>query len=95
VHLAQSPESSVPISLFPNCASAGDVSDLLFSIFFEIPAVFYLALWFFTQLFSGTMALAGPQQVGGIAWWAHIGGFVVGMLSCWFFVKKTEPPNAT
>jgi membrane associated rhomboid family serine protease len=50
--------------------------------------VFYLALWFFIQLFSGTMALAGPQQVGGIAWWAHIGGFVVGMLSCWLFVKK-------
>ena len=59
-----------------------------FPFFFEIPAVFYLALWFFTQLFSGTMALAGPQQVGGIAWWAHIGGFVVGMLSCWLFVKK-------
>jgi membrane associated rhomboid family serine protease len=59
-----------------------------FPFFFELPAVFYLALWFFIQLFSGTMALAGPQQVGGIAWWAHIGGFFVGMLSCWLFVKK-------
>jgi membrane associated rhomboid family serine protease len=55
--------------------------------FFEVPAVFYLAIWFFAQLFSGTLALAGPQQVGGIAWWAHIGGFVSGMLLCWLFVR--------
>ena len=58
-----------------------------FPFFFEVPAVFYLAIWFFAQLFSGTLALAGPQQVGGIAWWAHIGGFVSGMLLCWLFVR--------
>jgi len=58
-----------------------------FPFFFEVPAVFYLAIWFFVQLFSGTLALAGPQQVGGIAWWAHIGGFVSGMLLCWLFVR--------
>ena len=58
-----------------------------FPFFFEVPAVFYLAIWFFAQLFSGTLALAGPQQVGGIAWWAHIGGFVGGMLLCWLFVR--------
>jgi membrane associated rhomboid family serine protease len=58
-----------------------------FPFFFEMPAVFYLAIWFFAQLFSGTLALAGPQQVGGIAWWAHIGGFVSGMLLCWLFVR--------
>jgi len=33
-------------------------------LFFEVPAVFYLLIWFFSQLFSGTAALAGPQQVG-------------------------------
>ena len=58
-----------------------------FPFFFEVPAVFYLAIWFFAQLFSGTLALAGPPQVGGIAWWAHIGGFVSGMLLCWLFVR--------
>jgi membrane associated rhomboid family serine protease len=59
-----------------------------FPFFFEVPAVFYLAIWFFGQLFSGTLALAGPQQVGGIAWWAHIGGFIGGMLLCWLFVRR-------
>src|SRR5205807_8994538 len=59
-----------------------------FPFFFEIPAVFYLALWFFTQLFSATMAPAGPQQVVGCAWWAHIGRFVVGMSWCWLVVRK-------
>ena len=59
-----------------------------FPLFFEVPAIFYLVLWFFSQLFSGTLALAGPQHVGGIAFWAHIGGFVSGMLLCGLFVHR-------
>jgi membrane associated rhomboid family serine protease len=55
---------------------------LFFPFFFEVPAVFYLVFWFFTQLLSGTAALAGPQQVGGIAFWAHVGGFIAGVLLC-------------
>src|SRR6267142_5776623 len=62
-----------------------------FPFFFEVPAVFYLAIWFFSQLFSGTAALAGPQQVGGIAWWAHIGGVVGGMLLCGLFARRRRP----
>src|SRR5207237_4377062 len=52
---------------------------LFFPFFFEVPAVFYLGFWFFTQLFSGTLALASPERVGGIAWWASVGGFVAGV----------------
>src|SRR3954466_15675973 len=59
-----------------------------FPFFFEVPAVLYLVLWFFINLFSGTAALAGPEQVGGIAWWAHVGGFVSGMLLCRLFVRR-------
>lgn len=59
-----------------------------FPVFFELPAVFYLGVWFFTQLFSGTQALTGSGHVGGIAWWAHIGGFVSGMLLCGLFVRR-------
>lgn len=60
--------------------------------FFEVPAVLYLILWFFIQLFSGTAAaLAGPQQAGGIAWWAHVGGFVSGMLLCRLFARRRRP----
>jgi rhomboid family protein len=58
--------------------------------FFEVPAVFYLGLWFFIQLFSGTLALADPAHVGGIAWWAHVGGFVMGMLLCPLLVRRCD-----
>ncbi len=59
-----------------------------FPFFFEVPAVLYLVLWFLIQLFSGVAALAGPQEVGGIAWWAHVGGFVSGVLLCRLFVHR-------
>jgi len=61
---------------------------VFFPFFFEVPAVLYLLLWFFIQLFSGTATLAGPQEVGGIAWWAHVGGFVSGMLLCRLFARR-------
>src|SRR5213080_4877506 len=72
---------------FPTARLIVLIPILFFTFFFELPAVIFLVLWFFIQLFSGTAMLASPQQVGGIAFWAHIGGFVVGMLSCWLFVK--------
>jgi membrane associated rhomboid family serine protease len=61
-----------------------------FPFFFEVPAVLYLMLWFFIQLVSGVAVLAGPEQVGGIAWWAHVGGFVSGMLLCRLFVRRSR-----
>lgn len=56
--------------------------------FFEVPAVLYLGLWFVSQLFNGTLALAGPAEAGGIAFWAHVGGFAAGMLLCGLFVRR-------
>jgi len=53
--------------------------------FFELPAVLYLLWWFLIQLFSGTFSLLAPDEGGGIAWWAHIGGFATGAILCWFF----------
>jgi membrane associated rhomboid family serine protease len=47
----------------------------------EVPAVLFLGLWFFLQLVSGVgnqLAAAPGDVVGGIAFWAHVGGFVVG-----------------
>ncbi|GIW96861.1 MAG: rhomboid family intramembrane serine protease [Pirellulaceae bacterium] len=55
--------------------------------FFELPAVTYLFFWFFMQLLNGTMSLAMPQDVGGIAWMAHAGGFAAGALLCYLFAK--------
>ncbi len=55
----------------------------LFPWFVQIPAVLYLFLWFVSQLFSGLFALAAADAVGmygGVAWWAHVGGFVTGLV---------------
>ena len=47
-------------------------------LFFSIPAVVFAGIWFFTQMVQGTSELFSPFAGGGIAWWAHIGGFVSG-----------------
>ena len=45
----------------------------------EVPASVYLGLWFAMQLVNGAVGLAVPVEAsGGVAWWAHIGGFVMG-----------------
>ncbi|NPV70717.1 MAG: rhomboid family intramembrane serine protease [Firmicutes bacterium] len=45
----------------------------------EVPAVIFLFLWFLLQLGSGVASLRAAVQVGaGVAWWAHIGGFIAG-----------------
>ena len=49
----------------------------------EIPALLFLPVWFGMQFFSGFLSLQaarGTQEVAGVAWWAHVGGFVFGML---------------
>ncbi len=73
---------------FPTARLIVLIPILFFPFFFELPAVIFLVLWFFIQLFGGTAMLASPQQVGGIAFWAHIGGFIAGILLCRFFVRR-------
>ncbi len=46
----------------------------------EIPAYFFLGLWFFLQWFAGLMTIGQVADTGGVAFWAHIGGFVAGMI---------------
>ena len=52
--------------------------------FFELTAFVYIGIWFLSQLFSGTFTLM-QTQVTGIAFWAHIGGFIGGFILHWFF----------
>ncbi len=53
----------------------------------RVPAIIVLGLWFFMQLSSGLSSL-GVQSGGGVAWFAHIGGFVVGLVLVNFFEKR-------
>jgi membrane associated rhomboid family serine protease len=49
----------------------------------EIPALLFLPVWFGMQFFSGFLSLQaarGTQEVAGVAWWAHVGGFLFGMI---------------
>ncbi|RMD82451.1 MAG: rhomboid family intramembrane serine protease [Candidatus Dadabacteria bacterium] len=57
-------------------------------VFLEVSAFFYIGLWFFGQFMSGTFSIALPGEVGGVAWWAHIGGFVAGMLLAPYFRRR-------
>jgi membrane associated rhomboid family serine protease len=50
-----------------------------------VPAVVALGFWFLFQLLSGAMSSA---QGGGVAWWAHIGGFIAGMLLVGLFKRR-------
>ncbi|OLC94179.1 MAG: hypothetical protein AUH86_15030 [Acidobacteria bacterium 13_1_40CM_4_58_4] len=52
---------------------------LVFIFLVPIPAVFILGYWFLLQFLSGINAL-GAGATGGVAWWAHVGGFLLGML---------------
>jgi len=74
--------------LFPTARVVVMVPLLFIPFFFELPAVTYLAFWALTQVFSGTLALAGPENVGGVAWWAHVGGFLAGVVFHFFFVRR-------
>ena len=49
---------------------------IIIPLFLEIPAFFFLGIWFLLQFINATAGHGG----GGVAWWAHIGGFLFGML---------------
>ncbi len=54
----------------------------------EVPAFVFLVLWFATQVLMG-LAPFGRELTGGVAWWAHVGGFVAGAL----LVNLGRPPR--
>lgn len=66
--------------MFPS----SNIKTFLFLFFFvtvtEIPAMIYIFYWFIIQLFSGVASLPFAFQTGGIAFWAHVGGFLTGLI---------------
>jgi len=78
--------------MFPTARVITLVPIFFLPYFIEIPAVFYLGIWFMMQLFSGMFSLVLPTGAGGIAWWAHVGGFLFGILVLPFFRRRRGRP---
>lgn len=62
--------------LYPHAKILTLIPIIIIPFFFEIPAYIFLGFWFVIQFFSA----AGNGAGTGIAWWAHVGGFVSGMI---------------
>lgn len=108
-HIAAGPRSPVPsigasgaiagilgayISLYPHARVVGILPLGFFTQMIQLPAVFFLGLWFLQQFLSGAgslMAREGGQ--GGVAWWAHIGGFVAGVVLVRVFQRSSRAPR--
>jgi membrane associated rhomboid family serine protease len=94
VHYLTGPASGIPVVgasgaiagimggyfvLFPRAKILTLLPIFIFIQIVTLPAVIFLAFWFFAQLFNGMVATAASFG-GGVAWWAHVGGFIVGAL---------------
>ena len=94
IHYATDPVSSVPtvgasgaiagvlgayLVAFPRARVLTFVIFIFFIQLIWLPAIIVLGLWFLLQFFNGALALGSGVQ-GGVAWWAHIGGFVFGVI---------------
>ena len=64
---------------------------IFFFIIREIHAFWFLGIWFLFQLWSGNFALEHPQEGGGVAFFAHIGGFMFGLLTVYAFAAGRRP----
>lgn len=71
------------IILFPGARIITLIPLFFIPYFIEIRAFVFLGLWLLFQFFYAS--LSGPEGGGGIAWWAHIGGFVFGMIAVKLF----------
>lgn len=73
--------------LFPHARVASLVPILFIFTVIQVPATLFLLFWFVSQLFSGWLAIGGAAG-SGIAWWAHVGGFLFGILSVFVFARR-------
>ncbi|HEY7587018.1 MAG TPA: rhomboid family intramembrane serine protease [Candidatus Deferrimicrobiaceae bacterium] len=69
------------ILLFPRARIVTLLPIVIFFTLVEIPAFVFIGIWFVIQFLSGALTLGRADALsGGVAWWAHIGGFIAGMI---------------
>ncbi len=107
VHIAFNQDSLIPtigasgaisgvlaayLVLFPTARVITLIPLFFLPWFVEIPAVLYLGFWFVSQLLNGLLTvMTGAQAFGGVAWWAHVGGFVAGLVMVKLFAHQRYP----
>ena len=66
--------------MFPFARLVMIVPIVIVPLFVEVSAIAFALVWFVLQIVPGLLALGQDTDAGGIAWWAHVGGFVAGVL---------------
>ena len=81
--------------LYPHSRIVALLPLFIFWQIIEVPAIVFLGFWFLMQFFSGvgSIALTSGTPTGGVAFWAHVAGFVVGALAGLAF-RRPERPRA-
>jgi membrane associated rhomboid family serine protease len=74
-------------AMFPRGWVTVLVPIIIIPLVFDVPAVLFLGVWFLAQVFSATASLSAHAMAGGVAWWAHAGGFLAGVLLFKLFVR--------
>ncbi|HET8651498.1 MAG TPA: rhomboid family intramembrane serine protease [Gaiellaceae bacterium] len=64
------------------------VLTIVFYVLVPVPAFLFLGVWFIFQLWSGGLSLTVPEAGGGVAFFAHVGGFVFGLLTVRAFAQR-------
>jgi membrane associated rhomboid family serine protease len=80
--------------LFPRARVVTLLPIPILAMFVQLPAVLFMGLWLLIQVQSGAAAAALPDT-GGVAWWAHIGGFLVGIALLVVFLPRRRATRAT
>ncbi|MFL6280008.1 MAG: rhomboid family intramembrane serine protease [Vicinamibacterales bacterium] len=80
--------------LYPHSRVLTVVFLLFFMDMVEIPAIFFLGIWFIKELFSGVGTLGARALNGGVAFWAHVVGFAVGALVGLFWRVRNPPQRS-
>ena len=75
--------------MFPRSRILVLIPIFFFANILEVPAVFFLGFWFLLQIVGGFGQPVQNGDVGGVAFMAHLGGFLTGLLTVWFF-KRPE-----
>lgn len=77
---------------FPTARVVTLILLIIIPLFVNIPAVVFIVIWFFLQFFNGVLA-TGAAASGGVAYWAHVGGFICGLLIVWLFGRSRNRPK--